>query len=58
MRYAEFTPNGRVQLVTYGEGDALKQSEALSRIWEPIVNDVWTKNAQEIFSSATATLNP
>jgi hypothetical protein len=58
MRFAELLPNGRIQLVTYGEGAALKQSEALSGIWEPIVNRVWTENAQEIFSSASKFLNP
>lgn len=52
MRFAEMRSDGRVELVTYGEGDAIKQAEALSRIWEPIVNDVWTANAGEVFRAA------
>lgn len=56
MRFAELRTDGSIQLVTYGEGNALKQSEALSGIWEPIVNDVWTQNAQEIFGAASAAL--
>jgi hypothetical protein len=57
MRFAELRPNGRIELVTYGEGNALKQTEALSLIWEPIVKDVWTMNAQETFASAQAGVN-
>lgn len=52
MRFAELRADGRVELVTYGEGNAFKQMEALSAIWEPIVARVWTENATEIFNTA------
>jgi hypothetical protein len=59
MRFAELRPDGRVQLATYGEGNALKQVEALeSIVWGPIVDRVWTQNAQEIFGSATVAPRP
>ena len=57
MRFAELRPNGSIALVTYGEGNALKQSEAFGRIWEPRVENVWTQNAQQIFATAQASLN-
>jgi hypothetical protein len=59
MRFAELRADGRVQLVTYGEGNALKQVEALEGpIWGRLVRNAWTQNAQEIFSSAAAAQRP
>lgn len=52
MRFAELRSDGRVQLVTYGEGNALKQSEATRFIWGDRVQTVWTQNAREIFATA------
>jgi hypothetical protein len=58
IRYAELLPNGLIQIVTYGEGDAAKIAEGLSGVWEPRVNEAWTQNAREIFSSARELLKP
>lgn len=52
LRYAELRPDGRIELVTYGEGNAAIQSNNTDRIWRGEVNEVWTRNAQEIFNQA------
>lgn len=52
LRFAELRPNGRVELVTYGEGNALKQAEMFDGIWEPIAKSEWRYNAAEIFRAA------
>jgi hypothetical protein len=51
MRFAELRPNGSIELVTYGEGNALVQSEMFSGRWDPIVQRVWKNNANEIFNA-------
>ena len=52
LRFAELQPNGRIELVTYGEGNALKQVEALENVWGPLVTSAWTDNANEVFRAA------
>ncbi len=52
MRYAVMGSDGGINLVTYGEGDATFQVEALEGIWGGQVDDVWTANAEEIFNDA------
>ena len=54
LRFAELRPNGRIELVTYGEGNALAQSEATGFIWRDDVTAAWTDNAREIFATAAA----
>lgn len=57
MRFAELRPNGSIELVTYGEGNAFAQSEAFGFMWKDAVQNVWKNNAQEIFSSAQNAMN-
>jgi hypothetical protein len=56
MRFAEMLPTGEILLVTYGEGNAGLQSEAMSGLWRGAVTDVWTQNAKEIFATAKEAL--
>jgi hypothetical protein len=56
MRFAESLSDGSIQLVTYGEGNALKMSEALKGIWQPKVEEAWTGNSREIFATAQTLL--
>ena len=57
MRYAELDKDGRVTLVTYGEGNALPQVEALeSLVWGGAVEKIWGDNAKMIFDQARASL--
>lgn len=57
MRYAEMDKAGRISLVTYGEGDALPQVEALEGlVWGSAVEKVWGDNAALIFDRASASL--
>lgn len=57
IRFGELGVDGKISLVTYGEGNAIKQSELTRGRWEPIVKDVWTQNAQQIFATAEAAVN-
>ncbi|HEX8389100.1 MAG TPA: hypothetical protein VF636_08795 [Sphingomonas sp.] len=52
LRFAELRRDGRIELVTYGEGNALKQSEAIELIWGPMVTEAWAVNANEVFRAA------
>lgn len=52
VRFARLRSDGRIELVTYGEGDAIKQSTALKFYWGGVVSRVWTENAVEIFNAA------
>ena len=55
MRFAEMAPDGSIQLVTYGEGNAAAQVEALEGpVWGELVDKTWTENANEIFEDAQA----
>lgn len=57
MRYGEMGPNGGVRIVTYGEGDALLQVEALEGlVWGDGAQKIWNDNAQEIFDQARSSL--
>lgn len=52
IRFARLRPDGRIELVTYGEGNALTQS-SYSRFYRGgVVARVWTENATEIFIAA------
>jgi hypothetical protein len=53
LRFAELRPDGRVELITYGEGNAFLQSDRFERGWKGIVERAWTGNAQEIFGAAS-----
>lgn len=55
LRFAELRPNGRVELVTYGEGNALLQSQLLRGRWGPLAERAWTDNAHQVFAGASAT---
>lgn len=52
LRYAELRADGRVELVTYGEGNAGIQSNNTDFLWRGEVTRVWSGNAQEIFNQA------
>ena len=52
LRFAEFTRGGRIVLVTYGEGNAIKQSFLTSFIWRSEVERIWLANAREVFAAA------
>lgn len=52
MRFAELRSDGRIELITYGEGDAFLQSDMFEKGWGGIVERVWTGNAVEIFRDA------
>lgn len=52
IRFARLRPDGGVELVTYGEGDALVQSNYSRLYWGGVVARVWTQNAGEIFAAA------
>jgi hypothetical protein len=52
LRFAELRQDGRIELVTYGEGNAFLQSDRFERGWGGIVDRTWTGNAQEVFRSA------
>lgn len=52
MRFAELRRDGRVELVTYGEGNSLKQIEAFSERWGPVARDAWLGNSRAVFRSA------
>lgn len=54
MRFAELRPDGSIVLITYGEGNAFSMSRPLSVIWKPQVDRAWTKNAKEIFQTASS----
>lgn len=55
MRFAELRPDGRVELVTYGEGNALPQMEkfGLGIVTRELVTSAWAANAEEVFRAAT-----
>ena len=53
MRFGEMMPDGSIRIVTYGEGNALPQVEALEGlVWGDAAKEVWKDNAQEIFDQA------
>ena len=52
LRFAELKRGGRIDLITYGEGAAVKQSSMTGFIWRSRVRDVWQANAREIFAAA------
>ena len=52
MRYAEMDPNGGINIVTYGEGNAWPQVEAMEWYWGPIAQETWSDNAKKIFDQA------
>lgn len=52
LRFAELKRNGRIVLITYGEGAAAMQSNRTGRFWREKVRTVWLRNAQEIFARA------
>ena len=52
LRFARLERDESIALITYGEGDALKQSPMLGFIWRQKVKEVWTKNAEAIFAAA------
>lgn len=52
LRFAELKRGGRIDLITYGEGGAIKQSSLTSGIWRSRVRRVWLDNAREIFATA------
>ena len=52
LRFAELRSDGRVELITYGEGNALLQSSMLESVWDGMVERAWSENAQEIFRTA------
>jgi hypothetical protein len=53
MRYGRLNNDGSIDLITYGEGNALYQVEALEgALWGDQVKQVWTDNANEIFDRA------
>lgn len=55
MRYGEMMPDGSIRIVTYGEGNALPQVEALEGlVWGDAAKAVWNGNAQEIFEQAAS----
>lgn len=54
LRFARLRDEGSIELVTYGEGDAFKQSELFGTIWHDKVQEVWTENARAIFAKALA----
>lgn len=55
MRYGEMMPDGSIRIVTYGEGDALPQVEALEGLmWGAAAEEIWNGNAQEIFDQAVS----
>jgi len=54
LRFAEMKQNGRIELVTYGEGNALRQSEAAEFIWGRLVDEAWMNNARQVFHEALA----
>lgn len=53
MRFAELRSDGRIELVTYGEGEALKQSMIFQEAWRPLALEAWTTNAAEVFRTAS-----
>lgn len=52
LRFAELRRDGSIGLITYGEGNALVQSEATAGLWRDDVAAAWTGNAREIFRNA------
>lgn len=52
LRFAEMKANKSIELVTYGEGNAILMMTALEVIWRPDVERVWLENAREIFAAA------
>ena len=52
LRFAQVRSDGRVALVTYGEGNAFLQGNWNSSSWRGLVQRTWTNNAREIFTSS------
>jgi len=52
IRFARLRRDGRVEIVTYGEGNAVEMHPLASRRWKPLVKDAWTRNSQDVISRA------
>jgi hypothetical protein len=52
LRFGRLRTDGRIVLVTYGEGNAIWQSKATGFLWRREVARVWTENANAIFTAA------
>lgn len=52
LRFAELKRDLSVVLVTYGEGDAFRQTTMFSPLWWKEVKRVWKRNALEILDAA------
>lgn len=52
LRFGHLRADGRVELITYGEGNAALQSNSTGVLWRSRVTRVWTENASEIFAAA------
>ncbi|KQU53157.1 hypothetical protein ASG67_10055 [Sphingomonas sp. Leaf339] len=52
LRFGRLRADGRVELITYGEGNAALQSTATGVLWRSRVAQVWTENAPAIFAAA------
>ena len=52
IRFARLRKDGRVEIVTYGEGNAVEMNPLVRRVWEPRVKDAWTKNSLAVIEKA------
>jgi hypothetical protein len=52
IRFARLRKDGRVEIVTYGEGNAVEMNPLTRGYWEPRVNEAWTKNSLAVIKRA------
>ena len=48
MRYGEVQPSGNIDIVSYGEGNAWKQTQGFEFVWSSMVEETWQDNAAEV----------
>ena len=57
IRFGMLMPDGRIRLVTYGEGNSWKQSPWLKFLWDDFTKEYWGNNANEIYRDARHATN-
>ncbi len=53
IRFARLRKDGRVEIITYGEGNSWKMNRRLKPVlWGPAVDEAWTKNSLAVIQRA------
>ena len=52
IRFARLRRDGRVEIVTYGEGNAFEMNPLFGPVWKPHVREAWTNNSLSVIERA------